>query len=207
MEIGTADQQMKGDAAGQVRLFRLDLDHGTADFSGSFLDFRDVLMHKVKNDPLPWSGHLALESATVRRPDGLELAAHVQFGAPNASPLYSLLNVEMPRWAERRLRMEGLSAAADVTLGRSLVEVKALDASGEKARIQGEYRRKGRSVTALCLVESGPFAVGLAVADGKTNWKWIRPRTWFRKQFEGSAPPRDPARGSSIPNDTPVIQR
>lgn len=180
-EVRTPDQTMVVEAQGQIRLFRLDLDKGTADFSGSVVDLRNVTVHKGDQEPWPWSGRLALPSAIVTRPERqLVLAAHVEAQAAGARPLYSLLDVDIPRWTKRVLSMKGFAASADVTLGPSLVDVKALDAKGERSRIQGRYHREGKSVSALLLVEAGPFAVGVSVSEGKTNFKWVRARSWFQ---------------------------
>ena len=186
IEVRTPDQIMEIEARGQVQLFSLDLQNGTANFSGSFIDVRNAMVRKKDDDPRPWSGHLALASATVRRPKQLSLTSHVEVHARDARPLYSLLNLEIPRWAQRVLSLKGFTATADVTLGASLVDVKSLDATGKGGRIQAQYRKKGKSTTALCLVEAGWFAIGVSVNEGKTHLKWFRPRSWFRKEKAGS---------------------
>ncbi len=189
IEVRTPDQAMEGEARGRIRLLRMDLLGGTADFSGSFVDVGHVVVRKGDQAPRPWSGRLALASATVRGPGRLILSTHVEANASDARPLFSLLNLELPRWAGWVLSMEGLAAAADVTLGPSLVDVKSLDATGEGARIHGRYHRKGTSVTAVCLVEAGPFAVGVSLSEGKTRLMWIGGRRWFRKEQAGNRAP------------------
>ena len=175
---------------------RLDLQGGTADFSGSFLDLPNAMVRKGDHDPASWSGHLTLSPATVRRPEGLVLTAHAEASAPDAGPLFSLLNLDVPRWWQRVLSMKDFTAAADVTLGPELVGVKSLDATGKGSRVQGQYHRKGKAETALCLVEAGPLALGVSTSEGKTRMKYLFARTWYRKELAASGTP-SPARDSS----------
>jgi len=173
---------MKGEAEGQLRLASLDLDKGFADFSGSRLEVRNVLVKRGNETPWLWWGRLGLMAGDLRTGSSRILYAHVAVHAQDARPLYRLLNAQLPPWAERLLTMEGIAATADVALARSFLDVESLEAQGGAFRILGRYHAGGEFADGVFLIDAGSLALGVALRGGKTEIKLLDVRAWFRER-------------------------
>ena len=174
---------MTGEAEGRLLLGRLDLGSGLADFAGSRLEVRKVLVKRGNETPWPWWGILEVPTARLRTGPPRVLDAHVGLRAQNAQPLYRLLNAKLPPWAEWLLKMEGVTATADVTLARSSKDVKSLEAQGGAFHILGRYHHAKGSHDGAFLIDAGPLAVGIGLTGGSSEIVLATPRVWFRDQM------------------------
>jgi len=177
------DTAMTGEAVGQLRLARLDFVSGLADFSGSHLEVRNVVVKRGGETPWPWWGLLNLVAGDLRTGPPRVLYAHVDVRTQNARPLYRLLNAELPPWAEWLLKMEGLTATADVALGKSFVDVKSLEARGGAFHILGRYHRGKESSDGAFLIDAGPLALGVGLSGGESQLQLVGARSWFREHM------------------------
>jgi hypothetical protein len=193
------DAAMTGEAEGRLRLARLDLHGGQADFTGSHLEVRKVLVKRGHETPWPWWGILTLGAADLRTGPPRVLYAHADLRAQNAQPLYRLLNAKLPPWAEWLLKMEGVTATADVALARSFVDVKSLEAQGGAFHILGRYHAVRGKKDGAFLIDAGPLALGIGLSGGESEIVLAGARIWFRDQaarqvasspLDGSPPPR-----------------
>jgi hypothetical protein len=190
------DAAMTGEAEGQLRLARLDLHSGLADFAGSHLEVRKVLVKRGNETPWPWWGILTLGAGDLRTGPPRVLYAHAALRAQNAQPLYRLLNAKLPPWAEWLLKMKGVTATADVALARSFVDVKSLEAQGGSFHILGRYHAARGKKDGAFLIDAGPLALGVGIGGGTSEIVLAGPRTWFREQSarQVAASPRDESR-------------
>jgi hypothetical protein len=192
------DAAMTGEAEGQIRLARLDFQSGQADFAGSRLEVRKVLVKRGKETPWPWWGILTLAAGELRTGPPRVLYAHAALRAQNAQPLYRLMNAKLPPWAEWLLKMEGVTATADVALGRSFADVKSLDAEGGAFHILGQYHRERGASNGAFLIDAGPLAVGFGLRDGQSEIALTTPRTWFRDRMARQDTPSAPGQPKSV---------
>jgi hypothetical protein len=176
------DAAMTGEAEGRLGLARLDLQNGMADFAGSHLEVRKVLVKRGNETPWPWWGTLTIPAGDLRTGPPRVLYAHADLRAQNAQPLYHLLNAKLPPWAESLLKMKGVTATADVALSRSFVDVKSLEAQGGSFHILGRYHAAQGKKDGAFLIDSGPLAIGVGIGEGKSEIVLAGPRTWFREQ-------------------------
>lgn len=183
VEAVMTDAAMTGEADGQIRLARLDLESGLADFTGSHLDVRDVLVKRGDEEPWPWWGRLELGAGDLRTGPPRVLYAHLELRAQNARPLYRLLNAQLPPWAEWLLKMEGVTATADVALAKSFMDVKSLEAQGGAFHILGRYHRGEGSHDGAFLIDAGPLAVGVGLGGGESEVALVDARRWFRERM------------------------
>ncbi|HEV8201916.1 MAG TPA: hypothetical protein VGS03_18035, partial [Candidatus Polarisedimenticolia bacterium] len=177
------DAAMTGGAEGQLRLARLDLHGGLLDFAGSHLEVRKVMVKRGKETPWPWWGVLELPAGDLRTGPQRVFYAHPALRAQNAQPLYHLLNAKLPHWAEWMLKMEGVTATADVALGPSFADVKSLEARGGAFHILGRFHRAKELNDGAFLIDAGPLVVGVGLHGGKSEVALATPRTWFRDQM------------------------
>jgi hypothetical protein len=193
------DAAMTGEAEGRLRLARLDLQSGLADFAGSRLEVRKVLVKRGNETPWPWWGILEIAAADLRTGPPRVLYAHANLRAQNAQPLYRLLNAKLPPWAESLLKMEKVTATADVALARSFVDVKSLEAQGGAFHILGRYHAIHGGKDGAFLIDAGPLALGVGLSGGKSELVLVGSRTWFRdqtaRQVASSPPGQSPPSG------------
>jgi len=192
VEAVMPDAVMTGEAEGQLRLARLDLESGLADFAGSHLEVRDVLVKRGNETPWPWWGRLELVAGDLRTGPQRVLYAHVDLRAQNARPLYRLLNANLPPWAEWLLKMEGVTATADVALAKSFVDVKSLEARGGAFHILGRYHAAKEMSDGAFLIDAGPLALGVGLSGGESQLQLVGARTWFREHMARQETPSRP---------------
>lgn len=180
VEAVMPDTAMTGEAEGQLRLAQLDLESGLADFAGSHLEVRNVLVKRGGETPWPWWGRLELVAGDLRTGPPRVLYAHVDLRAQNARPLYRLLNARLPPWAEWLLKMEGVTATVDVALARSFVDVKSLEARGGAFHILGRYHAAKAVSDGAFLIDAGPLALGVGLSGGESKLELVGARSWFR---------------------------
>jgi hypothetical protein len=182
IEAEMPDATMTGEAQGQLRLAHLDLGSGLADFAGSQLGVRNVLVKRGDETPWPWWGHLELVAGDLRTGPPRVLYGHLDLRAQDARPLYRLMNAQLPPWAESLLRMKGVTATADVALGKSFVDVKSLEALGGAFNILGRYHAAKDSSDGAFLIDSGSLAVGVWIGVGTSKLQLVGAKSWYREQ-------------------------
>jgi hypothetical protein len=188
VEAVMPEATMTGEAEGQLRLSHLDLGSGLADFAGSHLGVRNVLVKRGSEAPWSWWGHLELGAGDLRTGPPRVLYGHLDLRAQDARPLYRLMNAQLPPWAESLLKMKGVTATADVALGKSFVDVKSLDAQGGAFQILGRYHAAKDSSDGVFLIDSGSLALGVWLGGGTSRLQLVAAKSWFR---EHTAPVRE----------------
>jgi hypothetical protein len=184
LEAVMPDATMTGEAEGQLRLVRLDLESGLADFSGSHLGVHNVLVKRGGETPWPWWGFLELVAGDLRTGPPRVLYGHLDLRAQDARPLYRLLNAQLPPWAESLLKMTGVTATADVALGKSFVDVKSLEAQGGTFHILGRYHAGKDSSDGAFLIDAGSLAVGVGLSGGTSRLQLVEAKSWYREHME-----------------------
>ena len=87
-----------------------------------------------------------------------------------------------------------MKSTARVQFASNLIDVEDLSASGGKFHIAGRYRQKKEDRRGAFLVETGPFAVGVAIEGPASHVKLLGARKWFQEEAGGNrAEPRAPA--------------
>jgi hypothetical protein len=192
VEAVMPDATMTGESEGQLRLVHLDLNSGLAEFAGSHLGVRDVVVKRGDETPWSWWGNLELVAGDLRTGPPRVLYGHLDLRAQDARPLYRLMNAQIPLWAEGLLRMKGVTATADVALGKSFVDVKSLDAQGHAFHILGRYHAAPGSSEGLFLIDSGALALGVWIGGGTSKLQLVGAKSWYREQIarEGTPLPR-----------------
>lgn len=190
VEVAMPDTAMSGAAEGWLHLARLDLGSGLADFEGSHLEVRDVLVKRGAETPWPWWARLELAAADLRTGPPRVFYAHAELRAQNARPLYRLMNAKLPPWAEWLLKMEGVTATADMALAQSFVDVKSLEARGGAFHILGRYHAAKGSSEGAFLIDAGPLSLGVGISGGQSQLALVGAKDWYRDQLARQELPR-----------------
>jgi len=183
VEAVMPDATMTGEAEGRLRLAHFDFNGGLADFTGSHLGVRNVLVKRGGETPWPWWGNLDIATGDLRTGPPRVFYGHLDLHAQDARPLYRLMNAQIPAWAESLLRMKGVTATADVALGRSFADVKSLEAQGHAFHVLGRYHAGKNSSDGAFLIDSGSLALGVWLGDGTSKLQLIGAKSWYREQI------------------------
>jgi hypothetical protein len=168
---------LTGSLRAAVSIVRWDLVSGEMDLSGSSLQLSDVTASRAE-DARPWWARLDLPQARLR--EGLEAKVHLE--CRDARPLLAVLRVGVPRWTQGLLKLEGLTAGAQVVLSRPRTRVHELEARGEKFRVVGEYERRGEDERGAFLLESGVLRVGVKTLGGHASVRLFGPLAWYARE-------------------------
>jgi len=64
-------------------------------------------------------------------------------------------------------------------VGRSFLSIDHLAVAGGKAQVQGRFQVAEGQPRGILYATLGRLDVGVELADGKRDWKILRPRKWF----------------------------
>lgn len=183
------DVRLRGKLDLAVRIARLDIGKGGVQLSGGHVKLTEATVTE-EGKTHPWWTYVDVQEAKSQPDSPAVLKSRLTVKAKDARPLLLLLNAKLPEWARNLLTMEGLTASANVRFGKSSIEIRRLDASGGKVRIQGDYRAKGADKRGTFLIDAGALAVGVGVDGGKTELQILGPKKWFEERT-GREPAED----------------
>jgi len=181
------EKRLRGNVALHTLLRRADLREKRFDISGSKLDLTDV----ISLDPAPgeapkppWWARAHLDHAVLAPGSPTFLRARVESTLSDTRPLFSLVapagnRGRMLRWVDDLLDIQGIGATADLTVGRSFLSIDHLAVAGGKAQVQGRFQVAAGQPRGILYATLGRLDVGVELADGKRDWKILRPRKWF----------------------------
>ncbi len=169
---------LAGRASGRLVIPRWDVEKDDMEISGSRVELADITTTRTKHDERDWWGRFDIVSGRLH--DGL--SARTSVACRDARPLYTLVAAKLPGWAEGILKLEDMKGSAGVRLASGLIDVEDLDASGGKFHIAGRYRQKKEDRRGAFLVETGAFAVGVAIEGPASHVKLLGARKWFQEE-------------------------
>lgn len=169
---------VRGRASGRLKVPRWDVVHDDMEISGSHVALSNVVTTGTAHDERDWWGRFDIPSGRLHN----GLSANTTVSCRDARPLYTLLGTPLPGWAEGILKLEGLKATARIRLAGKLIDMEDLEAAGGKFHIAGRYREKGDDRNGAFLIETGPLAVGAAIAGPSSKIKLLGARKWFKEQ-------------------------
>lgn len=78
-------------------------------------------------------------------------------------------------WSENALHLENLVAHADLAVGGGAIEIEPLQVEGGKLDLRVRFRFSRKHKMANVDVRWGKLATGIALRDGKRDWKILAP--------------------------------
>ena len=168
---------LNGDIRATLRITDWNLERGSMNLSASSLAFSNVLA-PGSGASRGWWGRFTLPNARFH--DGLLALVNVQ--CRDGRPLLAVLGVNLPRWTQGLLELDGLTAMATVSLDKAKTLVRELDAQGGNFRILGEYAVVGDRGRGVFLIDTGPLNVGVKIDGGVAAVHLIGAREWFAKE-------------------------
>lgn len=180
------EKQLRGDLEMRTLLRRADLRDKRFDISGTKVDLTDVVALgavPAGEAPASWWARVHLDHAVLTPGAPVFLRARMESTLSDPRPLFSLVapagRGKALRWVDDLLDVQGVGAVAELTVGRSLFRVDRLAASGGNARVEGRFRVADGRPQGILYAALGRLDVGVELADGKRDWKILRPRKWF----------------------------
>lgn len=181
LALRVLDVAMQGRFAGLLRLSGVRMqDWGGGRLNGGHVSLTDARVSDGDGNTHPWWGRVDFETGDFRPRTGAFFTTTASAHARDARPLLQILDVDLPGWVERLLRLdEPVAARAAVRMGRSLVELRRMVARTGKVQISGDYVAKGRSKSGTFLVDTGLLSVGIGIGGGGKEVRVLGPRKWF----------------------------
>lgn len=180
------DKRLRGNLEMRTLLRRADLRDKRFDISGTKIDLTDVISQGSAPGEAPevWWARAHLDRAVLTPGEPVFLRAHLESTLSNSRPLFALIapaggRGKLLHWVDDLLDIEGVGAVADLTVGKSLLRVDRLAVAGGKAQVQGRFRVAEGHPQGILYAALGRLDVGVELADGKRDWKVLRPRKWF----------------------------
>jgi hypothetical protein len=171
--------ELSGNLEAELRVPRWDLEKSVTDLTGSSLQLSDVAAAGA-TDTRGWWGKFTLAPARLNTGGGLD--ARVKLECRDARPLLAAIGVGLPKWTQGLLKLEGLTADADVVLAPERTRVHALEARGGEFHILGEYARLAREERGVFLLESKLLRVGVHAQGGHASVHLLGTRKWFEQE-------------------------
>jgi hypothetical protein len=172
------DLKLVGSADAHLQISDWKLDGGAPEIGGSSLKLTDVLVAGEKDRSRGWWGKFEIPSGTLSN----ALTAKVVIQCRDARPLFAFLGDTLPKWAQGMLKLEGLTATADVVFSEPRTTVRNLEVKGGEYAIEGEYDRRGERSRGAFFVEGNLLNVAVEIVDGKPTLHLLGPRKWFDTQ-------------------------
>lgn len=180
------DKSMRGNLEMHTLLRRANLTDKTFDISGTRLDLTDVVLVNGAADgqlPSTWWARAHLDHAFLAPGAPVFLRARLESTLSDPRPIFALVapaaRGRMLRWLDNLLDIQGVGAVADIELGRSFVDVDHLAVAGGDAQVQGRFRMAEGDRRGILYASLGRFDVGVELAEGKRDWKILRPKKWY----------------------------
>ena len=184
---------LRGNAAIRVRFAPWDFEKNRFNLSGTRVELTNISSGGPGPDSRDWWGRFDLPTADLRAGKAGAFATKVSLHCRDARPLFTLFNTNLPGWARGVLKLEGIEAAARVRIGKSLLDVEGLEATGGSFKIRGRYRSAGQERQGAFLVETGMLAVGLDIEGNSSKVKLAGARSWYEGAAQQTPPPEGKA--------------
>lgn len=168
-----------GSIRGAIEIPRVDFKESVADLGGTFVDLKDITVEKGGEQRNWWGkfemprGRMDLKTAS--------LATHLAARCRDARPLFAILGVELPGWAQGVLKLDDLKAEAGVRFAPALLDMSTLHATGGAFQIDGRYRKKGNAKRGAFLLQTALLNVGVNVEDSGIGLKLLGAKTWYEE--------------------------
>jgi hypothetical protein len=172
------DLKLVGSADAHLQFSDWKLDGGAPEIGGSSLKLSDVFLAREKDRSRGWWGMFQIPSGRLSN----SLTAKVVIQCRDARPLFAFLGDTLPKWAQGMLKLEGLTASADVELSEPRTTVRNLEVKGGEYAIAGDYDRRGERSRGAFFVEGNLLNVAVEIVDGKPSLHLLGPRKWFDTQ-------------------------
>jgi hypothetical protein len=173
------DKRLRGNLEMHTLLRRADLLDKRFDISGTKIDLTDVTSDAGER----WWARAHLDHAVLTPGKPVFLRARLESTLSDPRPVFSLVapagKKKALRWVDDLLDVQGVGAVADLTVGRSFLDVDNLAVAGGQARVQGRLRMADGSRRGILYAALGRLDVGVELAEGKRDWKILRPRRWY----------------------------
>ncbi|HEY6066565.1 MAG TPA: hypothetical protein VIY96_10430, partial [Thermoanaerobaculia bacterium] len=178
------DVSMRGRFDGRLELSGVRLETGGGGrLDGGHVNLTDATVRDRGGAGHPWWGRIDFGRGDFRPKTAFLFTTTATARARNALPLLQIVNVNLPDWANRLLRLDDpLAARSSIRMGRSVVELKRLAARTGKLQIFGEYLAKGPSKSGTFLIDAGLLSVGVGISGDQRQVRIFGPRKWFRER-------------------------
>jgi len=185
------DVAMRGRFDGRLDLSGVRMETwGGGRLDGGRLNLTNATVVDSDGKAHPWWGRVDFDRGEFRPKGAFLFTTSATARARDAQPLLQILEVDLPEWTKKLLRLDDpLAARSSVRVGESRVEIQRLAARTGKLEIFGEYFARGPSRRGTFLIDAGLLSVGVGLSNDDKQVRIFGPRKWFEKRT-GWEPPK-----------------
>ncbi|WP_458525072.1 hypothetical protein [Onishia taeanensis] len=186
--VRLGEQRLSGDLRLEARLRDGDLGDMSFDAAGSRLRLDNVSRQAAdgENDE-GWWVQLDLDEGRLLWARPLALDARLSM-AMRDSGLPARLLVDTARerrWLGRLLDVPGIRGTARVRLGQEGLRVSEARLTGQKLELLADLMRRDEALTGALYARFGALSLGVALRDGESRLRFLRPRRWYEASRDG----------------------
>ncbi|PTL74986.1 hypothetical protein DAT35_57320 [Vitiosangium sp. GDMCC 1.1324] len=181
LSVKHEDRTMHGVVTADVRIEKVDGKLQRMTVGKTQLAFSQMVIEKAQVANAPWSGAIVLPGGTVDAHRKEIFRGKVQARFDNAKPLFRAMVDELPvpRIVKGLITPNNVTASADVSLGRSLVEMRNLQARVGRADVRGNATMAKKSLRTVAEVSLGSKRMGIVKDGESTHVKLLAGRDWY----------------------------
>ncbi|WP_168709019.1 hypothetical protein [Onishia niordana] len=183
------EQRVKGDLQLEARLRDGDLASMSFDASGSRLRLDNVSREAAngENDQAWWV-QLDLDEGRLLWARPLELDARLSMAMRDSGlPARLLLaSARKRRWLGRLLDVSDILGTARVQLSQEGLRVSEARLTGQQLELLADLVRRNEALTGALYARFGALSLGVALQDGDSRLRFVRPRQWFEASRDGA---------------------
>ena len=176
------DVRLKGKLEGRGELSQVSLEKGGFHLNGGHVKLSDATISEGAGATRRWWTRLDFAPGDFRSANSTVLTTTVSVRALNAKPFLALIHTKLPAWTGKLFDLEGLAGHARLKLGKSLAEVRGLNAQVGDFHIDGEYQARGAARKGTFLIDTGPLSLGIGLNGATTEYRFLGARSWFRER-------------------------
>jgi hypothetical protein len=184
LALRVLDVGMRGRFDARAELSGVDVRNwGGGRLDGGYVRLTNATVSDRDRGAYPWWARVDFERGAFRPRTAALFTTSAAIRARDARPLLQVVNVRLPGWLEKLLRLDDeLQARTVVRVGKSLVELRRLTARTGRLGIWGDYEARRKEKQGTFFFDAGPLSVGVRVSGRDADVRLLGPRKWFRER-------------------------
>ncbi len=172
--------------------------------TGSTLSLEDVILPDPKADEKkekppesPWWAKLTVKEGNVLLKKPVEVAAFVEMELQSTRPLLHLFfsrprpdkdnpeeEAKKPKWINKIPDIDNVGGSAYIAIDERGLLLDDMVITGDKLDLMARLKGRKGDIDGQIYIRYGILHLGVALDDGKKNFKILKPRKWFLEQPE-----------------------
>lgn len=176
-------------------LRKLDFAERRFDISGTEVKMTGVCAGDCSSDQTGWWGNVKLERASLAPGHADTVSAELHAQLRDSRPLVLLFATRagLPGWVQKMLTVENVATRANLKVGSGGVSLRELVGTAEKMEVRARLDFRPSSRAGQIYLRYGILGVGMDLAGGDRDLRFIKPLEWYENGGRNGAAKRSTA--------------